>query len=155
MICLKQQAYDVLDGIHFDHKMEENGPVSLFSAMNTSIIGGDASVPFTDTAGQNPPDFHVAYRGKELVFFSCPSADTTLDDLLFGTAEVETAHHANIYQAHELPQAFRNNNNAFVRPSFQEQIPCEQYGLLAFQGWFCICFVSGRYVLKNIFFIEH
>ncbi|EEC80652.1 hypothetical protein OsI_23046 [Oryza sativa Indica Group] len=110
VICLKQQAYDVLDGIHFDHKMEENGPVSLFSAMNTSIIGGDASVPFTDTAGQNPPDFHVAYR------------------------EVETAHHANIYQAHELPQAFRNNNNAFVRPSFQEQIPCEQYGLLAFQG---------------------
>uniref|UniRef100_A0A0E0J5A1 non-specific serine/threonine protein kinase n=1 Tax=Oryza nivara TaxID=4536 RepID=A0A0E0J5A1_ORYNI len=99
VICLKQQAYDVLDGIHFDHKMEENGPVSLFSAMNTSIIGGDASVPFTDTAGQNPPDFHVAYR------------------------EVETAHHANIYQAHELPQAFRNNNNAFGTPGGNNIIP--------------------------------
>ncbi len=53
--CLKKQAYDVLDDIAFDDKMKNNYPVSLSSAMNTSITDGDASIPLTD--------IHVTFQG--------------------------------------------------------------------------------------------
>lgn len=68
--CLKKQAYDALDDVAFDDKMKDNYPVSLSSAMNTSITDGDASIPLTDRAGTNYPDLHVTSQGRSMVFFS-------------------------------------------------------------------------------------
>ncbi|KAF2912043.1 hypothetical protein DAI22_11g226300 [Oryza sativa Japonica Group] len=85
--CLKKQAYDALDDIAFDDKMKDNYPVSLSSAMNTSITDGDASIPLTDRAGTNYPDLHV-------------------------TSQVGNSHHAEIYQEPELLQALLNYNSA-------------------------------------------
>uniref|UniRef100_J3NA31 Calmodulin-binding protein-like n=1 Tax=Oryza brachyantha TaxID=4533 RepID=J3NA31_ORYBR len=68
---LIKQAYDVLDDIAFNDKMKDNYPVSLSSAMNTITIGVDASVPLTDTAEPNPPDFHGTAQGKALIFSPC------------------------------------------------------------------------------------
>uniref|UniRef100_A0A0E0J585 Calmodulin-binding protein-like n=1 Tax=Oryza nivara TaxID=4536 RepID=A0A0E0J585_ORYNI len=62
--CLKKQAYDALDDIAFDDKMKDNYPVSLSSAMNTSITDGDASIPLTDRAGTNYPDLHVTSQDE-------------------------------------------------------------------------------------------
>ncbi|EAZ07987.1 hypothetical protein OsI_30248 [Oryza sativa Indica Group] len=96
--CLKKRAYDVLDDIAFDDKMKNNYPVSLSSAMNTSITDGDASIPLTD--------IHVTFQA------------------------VGTSHHAEIYQAPELPQAFLNYNSACeIEPNVEELIPTEEYCL--------------------------
>uniref|UniRef100_A0A0E0MI03 Calmodulin-binding protein-like n=1 Tax=Oryza punctata TaxID=4537 RepID=A0A0E0MI03_ORYPU len=104
--CLKKQAYDALDDIAFDDKMKDNYPVSLSSAMNTSITDGDASIPLTDRAGTNPPDLHATSQA------------------------VGNSHHAEIYQAPELPEAFLNYNSACeVEPSVEELVPTEEYCL--------------------------
>ncbi|EEC68587.1 hypothetical protein OsI_36935 [Oryza sativa Indica Group] len=87
--CLKKQAYDALDDIAFDDKMKDNYPVSLSSAMNTSITDGDASIPLTDRAGTNYPDLHVTSQA------------------------VGNSHHAEIYQEPELLQALLNYNSAY------------------------------------------
>uniref|UniRef100_A0A0E0MHZ9 Uncharacterized protein n=1 Tax=Oryza punctata TaxID=4537 RepID=A0A0E0MHZ9_ORYPU len=103
--CLKKQAYDALDDIAFDYKMKDNYPVSLSSAMNTSITDGDASIPLADRAGTNPPDLHVTSQA------------------------VGNSHHSEIYQA-ELPEAFLNYNSACeIEPSVEELIPTEEYCL--------------------------
>uniref|UniRef100_J3NA34 Uncharacterized protein n=1 Tax=Oryza brachyantha TaxID=4533 RepID=J3NA34_ORYBR len=61
----KEQAYDDLDNIDYDHEMKDNYPVPLSSTLKRSIVD-DSSIRFTDTARPNPPDLHATYDGSSV-----------------------------------------------------------------------------------------